>query len=71
MTYVRTHTGEKVLCVWDDCQRPGRDEIKVKLQHEDLQWWDYIFCSEFHKALFTNGHVSYSRVAVGSKGGLL
>lgn len=66
MTPVRTTTGDKILCVWDDCQKHGVDEIKVKLQHEDGEWWNYIFCTEFHKALFTNSHREYSRVAVGS-----
>lgn len=66
MTYVRTHTDEKIVCCWDDCRKPGHDEIKVKLQHEDQAWWDYIFCTERHKALFVHSHVEYSRLPVGS-----
>ena len=66
MTYVRTHTGEKIICVWDDCRKPGHDEIKVKERHDDGQWWDYIFCTEFHKQLHINSPKSYGNVTVGA-----
>jgi hypothetical protein len=66
MTYVRTTTGEKIQCCWDDCQNPGHDEIKLRQLHEDKQWWWYIFCSLRHKALYVNGHREYSRLEVGS-----
>ena len=63
MTLVRTSTDQIIVCCWDDCQKPGHDEVKVKLQHEDLLWWSYIFCTDFHKALFANSQAQYGRVA--------
>jgi len=71
MTYVRTHTGEKIVCCWDDCQRPGHDEIKVQLQHENKEWWNYLFCTERHKQMFVNSHREYARLPVGARGGIL
>lgn len=66
MTLVRTSTDEVIVCCWDDCRKPGHDEIRVRLQHEDLHWWIYVFCTEFHKALFVNSRAEYGRVQVGS-----
>lgn len=66
MTLVRTTTGQPITCVWDDCTRPGHNEIMVKEQHTDGQWWNYIFCSERHKNLHVNGAKAYGNLAVGS-----
>lgn len=67
MTYVRnTHTGEKLLCCWDDCERPGQDEIRVmekQGQHNAI----YIFCNTVHRNMHINGHNSYGRLAVGDR----
>lgn len=62
MTLVRTHTGEPILCVWDDCTKPGQNEIMVKERHDDGEWWNYIFCSERHKSMHINGPKSYGNL---------
>lgn len=67
MTYVRNSTGQKLLCCWDDCERAGHNEIQLALV-QDGKRAIYIFCTEAHKAMHVNGHVSYGNLRLGDRG---
>jgi hypothetical protein len=67
MTYVRNPMGEKLLCCWDDCETAGHDEIRL-IQVQDGKAAIYIFCSDAHKAMHSNGHFSYGNLALGDRG---
>lgn len=72
MTLVRTATGEKILCAWDDCPRPGQDEIRIEKPQDEANPMKgnliYIFCTERHKALYQHSHRELRRLPVGSRG---
>lgn len=68
MTFVRTHTGEKIVCGWDDCQKPGHDETRVMEPAEDGGKLIYLFCSDRHKLLFVNSHQKRGFLPTGSRG---
>lgn len=54
-------TGNRILCAWDDCEKPGYDEIKI-IVREPQKTLHYIFCSERHKRYQINGHQSYGKL---------
>lgn len=61
-TMVRNpETGVPLKCAWDDCEKPGYDEIKliVKEPQKNLH---YIFCSEIHKRFQIHGHHEYGKL---------
>jgi YHS domain-containing protein len=70
MTLVRNGSGVALLCCWDDCEKPGHEEIKVvtregtKAKPKDTH---YVFCSAAHKSLFKNSHHSYGNAAPGER----
>lgn len=55
-------TGNAIMCAWDDCQKPGYDEIKVVVR-EPRKTLHYIFCSEQHKRYHIHGHREYGKLA--------
>lgn len=56
-------TGEVLKCVYRDCEKPGRDLIRIEVAHEAPRFEGekliYIFCSEIHK----QGYISDARGA--------
>ena len=61
-TPVRNDQGNPILCAWDDCEKPGYDEIKV-IVREPQKTLHYIFCSEQHKRYHIHGHREYGKLA--------
>lgn len=59
---VRNGHGIPIKCVWDDCEKPGYDEIKVIVK-EPQKHVHYIFCSERHKRFHIRGHQDYGKLA--------
>ena len=61
-TLVRNSMGKPIPCAWDDCEKPGYDEIKivVKEPRKDLH---YIFCSSVHKRFYMASHHQYGKLA--------
>lgn len=55
-------TGNVILCAWDDCQKPGYDEIKI-IVTEPTKKLHYIFCSERHKRYQLHGHREFGKLA--------
>lgn len=58
---VRNSLGVPILCAWDDCQKPGYEEVKVIVK-EPTKELHYIFCSERHKAFHVGGHEHYGQL---------
>lgn len=54
-------TGNLILCAWDDCGKPGYDEIKIVV-NEPQKKLHYIFCSDRHKRYHIHGHREYGKV---------
>lgn len=67
MTYVRNAEGHRLPCCWDDCQRPGHDEIRL-VEAKNGQNAIYVFCSESHRQLHRNSHIQYGRLPLGERG---
>ena len=68
MTYVvNPHDGSKLICCWDDCETAGHDEIRIVEQRNSVPAI-YIFCSEAHKSLHKNSHISYGNLGLGDRG---
>lgn len=69
MSYVRTATGEKILCVWDDCDRVGLTQYGWQWPEDrHSQGAIRIFCSERHQQLYINSPRYYKDLPVGGKG---
>lgn len=60
-TLVRNAQGIPIKCAWDDCERPGYDEIKVVVK-EPTKELHYIFCSDRHKGYHIHGHQAYGKL---------
>jgi hypothetical protein len=59
-----------LLCMWDDCEKPGHDEIKVVIHEGNgrhRKSVHYIFCTPTHRDYFRNSHKSYGNLASGDK----
>lgn len=54
--------GRPVTCAWDDCTRPGYEELKVIVKEPGGKNLHYIFCSERHKAYHLGGHEHYGQL---------
>lgn len=54
-----TQTGRVLPCCEGDCDRPGYDEIRVEVDHEQPRWPGerriYIFCSAEHRDMYVSG----------------
>jgi len=65
-------TGQLLPCCFNDCGRTGttryehRELIGYVLGHE--RYRIYVFCSERHKTLWENSHLSLGNLPMGSKG---
>lgn len=71
--------GETVwlLCAWDDCGKQGvtlhlavhhAHAVGYRCDNPESKHVKYVFCSERHKQMFLNGHLSYGRLPLGERG---
>lgn len=55
--------GQRILCAWDDCDRPGYDNYRVRVRELKKSvgegYINYVFCCENHKRYFVNSHRRY------------
>lgn len=78
----KAHAGDTVWlrCCWDDCDRDATTLHKTMF-HDHAKalgcddWrskhlW-YTFCSERHRQLFLNAHISYGNLPLGEHGRIL
>ena len=60
--------GQPLLCCWDDCERPGYDEIRGTGPSDvPGQALIYIFCTDRHKALWLASPRGYGRLPSGER----
>jgi hypothetical protein len=57
--YMLNPRGEKLLCMWADCEHPGLNKLHLDILrgaggHSEIE--HFIFCSPLHRALFINSH---------------
>lgn len=68
MTFVRTHTGEKILCCWDECDRFGQLEYGWQWPEDRHSKGPIrLFCSDRHRELYINSPRHHKLLPVGSK----
>lgn len=58
-------TGRVLPCCWQDCTKPGDNNYRVEVKHNQPRWKDpltgkqemlvYIFCGQRHKEMFVVG----------------
>ncbi len=63
-------TGGKILCAWEDCDRPGYDLYKVVIDYGSPgrpYVTRYVFCSERHRLYFAHSHRENGKLPSGSK----
>lgn len=78
----KAHRGETVWlkCCWEDCERQGVDLHRTR-SHDHARGlrcdsplskhtW-FVFCSERHRQLFLNSHISKGNLPTGERGRLL
>ena len=57
---------ERPVCAWDDCEKPGREEVH-RIEADGTRgvnvWW--FFCSELHRSYHDHSHREMGRVAPG------
>lgn len=69
MTFVRTHTGEKILCCWDDCDRFGHVQYGWQWPEDrHSEGRIYVFCGERHRELYKASPRDLHNLPVGSRG---
>lgn len=67
-------SGTWIACAWFECQRPGYELYKA-IFHEHArelacdspmsEHVNFIFCSERHKQLFRNSHLTFGQLPAG------
>ncbi len=79
MTDGRRELGPPLLCCWQDCPKPGKNEIRVVVtegkEADTFVYGDaappntitYIFCCETHKLYFVNSHRDLGNLPPGYK----
>jgi hypothetical protein len=65
-------SGERIICGWDDCQRPGLEMYKIRVNNaadarSSAYTVNHLFCSQSHLDYWRNGHRSYGNLPPGSR----
>lgn len=50
---------DPLLCCWDDCDKPGYEEYKLVIPHDQIPGatLTYVFCGERHQSMWGSSHV--------------
>jgi hypothetical protein len=56
--YMLNDKGEKLLCMWADCERPGHNKFHIDVIGPEPSFTitHFIFCTHEHKSLFAASH---------------
>lgn len=68
-------TGKRLVCMWEQCEKPGRTEYDVIVTEHDPSdhgknlltpnRTHFLFCSHRHKMYFVNSHKDMGNLPVG------
>lgn len=64
---VRDHTGEPLLCCWDECGQYSLYEFRFEVQETLTKKVTYTFCNERHRLYWMNSHISNGNLPTGLK----
>lgn len=69
MTRVREpHSGQLVTCAWDDCERPGWQEVRIEVTDPGAdRAVTYVFCTDRHRDYWRHSHKDNGNLPPGSK----